>query len=306
MDSRCPTCKRPSAVGRLQNAVHLLPGSGRRDATVTESRGVQEFGSTDEPSASCPPKLLSDEQMKQFVVDGYLQLRVEELGEAFHTEFYNQICAGWDRDDPITTTRHCFPELPALTKVTTSPTLRGALTSILGPGYGQHPHRTMHTRPEGSTPQAYHKDGHHVPLRSHRPRWIICFYYPGDTTIDMGATGIMPGAVYSTVDRTDRKFDGLGDRLEDHNRSAPAALSGDRDPASRSKSRDQSAREMERLAIGELGASSATQLECKAGTVLVMSYNMFHRAGARLHGAKYRPMFKLQVCCSVSVAAVAT
>ena len=156
----------------------------------------------------------------------------------------------------------------------------------------------MHTRPEGSAPQGWHKDGHHVPLRSHRPRWIICFYYPGDTTIDMGATGIMPGAVYSTVDRTDRKFDNLGDRLEDHNRVAPAASSG---PTCPRKSRDQLAREAEQLAISELGASSATQLECKAGTVLVMSYNIFHRAGARLHGAKYRPMFKLQVRCLATV-----
>ena len=119
----------------------------------------------------------------------------------------------------------------------------------------------------------------------------------------MGATGIMPGAVYSTVDRTDRKFDGLGDRLEDHNRAEPAKSGGTSvaarkpsslggDPAS---TRDQTAREAEQLAIGELGACSATHIECKGGTVLCMSYNIFHRAGARLVGAKFRPMFKLQV-----------
>ena len=123
----------------------------------------------------------------------------------------------------------------------------------------------------------------------------------------MGATGIMPGAVYSTVDRTDRKFDNLGDRLEDHYRDAPALASSGapalktaaaaRELRSASLTRDQRTREAERLAVGELGASSATHIECRGGTVLVMSYNIFHRAGARLLGAKYRPMFKLQVRC---------
>ena len=117
----------------------------------------------------------------------------------------------------------------------------------------------------------------------------------------MGATGILPGAVYSTVDRTDRKFDDLGDRLEDHNRDAPAASSRAPAPArelrSASLTRDERTREAEQLAIDELGASSATHIECRGGTVLVMSYNIFHRAGARLLGAKYRPMFKLQVRC---------
>lgn len=166
-------CSNVSAVGRLRNAVHLLPVGGH-DTAAQPSAVV---GSDDDVQPA--PKMLSDEQMKQFVVDGYLALRIEELGDAFHSGFYDQICAGWDKEEPITSTRHCFPELPALAKVTTSATMRGALTSILGPGYGQHPHRTMHTRPEGSEAQAWHKDGHHVPLRSHHPRWIICFYYPG-------------------------------------------------------------------------------------------------------------------------------
>ena len=45
--------------------------------------------------------------------------------------------------------RFMFERLPELTQIINSPTLRGALTSILGPDYVQRPHRTMHVRELG-------------------------------------------------------------------------------------------------------------------------------------------------------------
>ena len=109
--------------------------------------------------AAPPPMLLSDEAMKQFAQDGYLALHVGELGQAFHDDMYRRICEGWDPDvtGEERNTRQVFPELPELSDVIGSPTLRGALTSLLGPAYGQHPHRTMHTRAAGSGDQAWHK-----------------------------------------------------------------------------------------------------------------------------------------------------
>ena len=45
----------------------------------------------------------------------------------------------------------------------------------------------MHTKPlnqtEVGSDQDWHKDGHHVPMRHHLPRWIICFYYPHATWV---------------------------------------------------------------------------------------------------------------------------
>ena len=36
--------------------------------------------------------------------------------------------------------------------------------------------------------QNWHKDGHHVPMRSHHPRWVIIFWYPHQVTEDMVST----------------------------------------------------------------------------------------------------------------------
>ena len=47
-------------------------------------------------------------------------------------------------------------ELPEITDIVRSPTLSGALHSILGPGYAMHPHRALHTaNPNGD--QQFHK-----------------------------------------------------------------------------------------------------------------------------------------------------
>ena len=97
-----------------------------------------------------------------------------------------------------------------------------ACRSILGEGYCQHPHRTMHNYGQANgyemegfgQDQSWHKDGHHVPMRSHHPRWVIIFYYPHAVTEDMGPTGILPGATYATVDHDDPAQDGLQDVLE--------------------------------------------------------------------------------------------
>jgi hypothetical protein len=49
--------------------------------------------------------------------------------------------------------------------------------------------------------QTFHKDGHHIPVRDHRPRWIMGLYYPGEVKLDMGPTCIVPQSQYFEVDR---------------------------------------------------------------------------------------------------------
>jgi hypothetical protein len=155
--------------------------------------------------------LLSDAQVKEFITEGFLALPITELGSDFHKNLYDKSKDAFARlaeeqRDP----RLAFGELPEMTKVIGSPTLTGALHSLLGADFVQHPHRSMHTKPLGSTsiggdqdwvrdgclPASLclfasgdkasvracvclqHKDGHHVPMRHHFARWIICFYYP--------------------------------------------------------------------------------------------------------------------------------
>jgi hypothetical protein len=170
-----------------------------------------------------PPKLLTDDQVKSYIQNGFLALPVTDFTPEWHTALW-QKCHDWvygDEVEPQEDSRLVFPNIPELGEVLNSTVMRGALSSILGPDYVQHPHRTMHNygqrNHEQLTPtgdQTWHKDGHHVPLRSHFPRWCMVFYYPCEVTEEMGPTGIIPGANYTTIDRQDRGQDFLEDLLE--------------------------------------------------------------------------------------------
>ena len=80
-----------------------------------------------------------------------------------------------------------------------SPTVNGALTSILGKDYlfggGGHMHVS------GKQDQSFHKDGTARGVRDHEPHSLIVMYYCTDTTVEMGATCVAPGTQYFSVDR---------------------------------------------------------------------------------------------------------
>jgi hypothetical protein len=139
-------------------------------------------------------KLLTAKQLKDFLVDGVLMLRVDELPPEWHRSFYHRAQALGSRQ------RH-WAQMPEITQICRAPTVRGALTSILGRDYMMHPHRALHT--SSTNDQAFHKDGNHVPVRDHYPRWVMAMYYPHDTTLAMGPTCVVPGSQYYEVDRLD-------------------------------------------------------------------------------------------------------
>ena len=58
-----------------------------------------------------------------------------------------------------------------------SPTVNGALCSVLGHDYALHAHRALH-RADRPEEQGFHKDGQegHGPHRHHRPRWAMIMY----------------------------------------------------------------------------------------------------------------------------------
>ena len=240
-------------------------------------------------ATAAEPELLGDEEVGAFVRDGFVlrelsshtsdsghpavphtphhsprpprtrTVKLDSLSSDFHASVAAK-CAAY-RDELETKAdshRSYFSQIPELEEVLAAPELVGGLQSLLGAGYVQHPHRTMHTR-QGPGPggdQDWHKvrclfasreacrdghlvrsylprlatksftsvsaaaqDGHHIPIRHHFPRWIICFYYPTDVTEDMGPTAVIPSSHYYTTDRNDSTGpDGPGpwadDRLE--------------------------------------------------------------------------------------------
>ncbi len=143
------------------------------------------------------PKLLSDADMQTFLVDCCLLLR-PTLPASYHDEVFRGIDAvigdGKAENNPG---NNFLPLIPDMGVVFEDPVIRGALLSVLGPGYMLHPHRFCHDNVPGSGPQAWHHDtywGYLRKVRSHRPWWVMVMYMPQDTPLERGPTGVLPGS----------------------------------------------------------------------------------------------------------------
>ena len=243
-------------------------------------------------SAGGAPKLLSDESVQSFIRDGFLLVPQPELPPSFHADVYERCKAYWTQPERPSG-REYFLAIPQLTEVLRTPSTVGALTSLLGPEYVQHPHRTMHTRAdEIGGDQDWHKDGHHVPIRHHFPRWIICFYFPMETTLGMGPTAVIPGSTYYTTDKQDATgAEVVGnwgdDRLERILQNPTTDLSGGNLDA-----RDARLQEAISKGLGE--SFEEKKLLVPAGTLADLHFDLFHRGTRRIPNHDIRTMFKLQ------------
>lgn len=137
------------------------------------------------------PRLLDDTGMRGFIASGYTVVQTS-LPAAFHARVYECLQQVFDTEG--NPGNNLLPRLPALQKVFDDSAVHGALLSILGPGYYLHPHRHCHFNPPGSQGQRLHKDS--WTRRHHRTRWAMAFYYPQDTPVELGPTGVVPGSQY--------------------------------------------------------------------------------------------------------------
>ena len=249
--------------------------------------------------------LLNDEAMQRFIVEGYLTLNSDQPRE-YHDRIYSEL-------EPLEETgpmghNNLLPCVPDLRTMLNEPRVVGALTSILGPGYYLHFHRHDHVNyPDGAQP--LHKDGdnhsHHAVddlRRYHKTRYAMLLYYPQDTPLEMGPTGIVPRSQYVTRRAVD-KLKKLGDRhkseiLQEIRESMDAQ-------AFHGTNRFQRYAEMEEEfivrcpeLIEEIEQASAPWEEAKiplvgdAGTVTIVHFDLVHgRYAANLVG-KQRHMVK--------------
>ena len=142
---------------------------------------------------------LDDRAMRHFIREGYVTLR-SALPSAFHERMHaalDTLEEGGPRGH-----NNLLPCVPELARLLEEPMVRGALASILGPGYHLHFHRHDHFQFPGAA-QPLHKDGdnhsHHAVdglRRMHRTRFAMLFYYPQDTPLEKGPTGIVPRSHY--------------------------------------------------------------------------------------------------------------
>ena len=147
------------------------------------------------------PLLLSAEQVRQFIVDGYLVLQ-PSLPANLHRAVYRRLAEAIPgTDNPG---NNILPLVPEMRHVLEAPEVRGALLSLLGPGYIEHPHRFCHIEAQQSSSGLdypaklaanCHQDAY-TPLgrpRHHHVRYLRLMYYPQDTPQELGPTHVIPG-----------------------------------------------------------------------------------------------------------------
>jgi HEAT repeat protein len=133
--------------------------------------------------------------MQRFIRDGYITVRAD-FSSPVHQDIYQRLEEVLAQEP--NPGNNILPRVPQIQKVFDHPAVRGALASILGPGYLMNPHRYCHLNLPGTPGQHWHKDNYVYDeiIRHPRPRWVLAFYYPQDVTADMGPTGILPGRQY--------------------------------------------------------------------------------------------------------------
>ena len=156
--------------------------------------------------------LLSDAAIRQFIVDGYVQVQTD-LPETVHRTIFDKTDAIFSKirspevEWAYNPLNNVLPVVPELQQIMDAPQVRGALTSLLGRNYVMLPHRHCHpnfSRPEASVADGrklvmgIHKDGHAGGQKPrHRvPRWAILFYYPQECPDAQGPTAIVPRSHY--------------------------------------------------------------------------------------------------------------
>jgi hypothetical protein len=87
------------------------------------------------------PVLLTDTEMQQYLVDGFLILQ-PTVPEGTHELIDEKFT--WLVENETNPGNNILPRLPELNLVLESPEVRGAITSLMGPDYLIHPHRYWH------------------------------------------------------------------------------------------------------------------------------------------------------------------
>jgi hypothetical protein len=137
-------------------------------------------------------KLLTDLEVQQFIVTGCTIIHADYPAE-FHVGILDKIETVFKEEGNLG--NNILPRIPEIGQVFAHPNVRGALTSLLGEGYIMNPHRHCHLNPAGSKGQNWHKDCYVYDHNLRHPRfdWVLAFYYPQDTTGEMGPSAVLPG-----------------------------------------------------------------------------------------------------------------
>ncbi|MDQ8738298.1 HEAT repeat domain-containing protein [Paenibacillus sp. LHD-38] len=137
------------------------------------------------------PLLLTDEQMRKFITEGFLILKTD-FPESFHQSLTAELKKVYDEEG--NPGNNLLPRIREIQQVFDSPVIQGALTSVLGPNYMLHAHRHGHYNAQ-PVAGGWHKDSYwgYSRMRNHHPWWAMIMYFPQNTPMELGPTGVMPG-----------------------------------------------------------------------------------------------------------------
>ncbi len=163
------------------------------------------------------PKFLNDEQMRQYVADGYVVFKPDVPNEV-HATVRKKL--QFMVDEEFNYGNNVLPRVPEMDRILNSPEVRGALISVLGPGYIEHPHRFCHYIGPDAEQKSIEKNCHqdsYTPLgrpRQHYSRFARIMYYPQDSPVEIGPTHAIAGTQYHK-------------RLTDEDRKNTIPIAGD-------------------------------------------------------------------------------
>ena len=166
--------------------------------------------------------LLGDEQVRRYVADGFLAFDTG-LDSAFHDAVADELSISMNEGSALLGD-NLLPRIPMLADLLDSPTVDGAMTSLLGEHYAWAPHRFPHNSeplpaadrsddfdpflnnarmgPGSISGSGWHQDGHSKAGRSrwHTFRAANLFYFPQDTPLAKGPTRLLAGShLYANI-----------------------------------------------------------------------------------------------------------
>lgn len=144
------------------------------------------------------PILMTDKEIQSYIVNGYTTIETGPT-PSFHEKIHQKIKTLYATEG--NPGNEILSKVSDLNIILEDPYVTGSLCSLLGPDYLIHPHRHCHQNLSGSEGQNMHQDSYEDDrnVRHHRTRWAMAFYYPQDTTFDMGPTSILPASQYYTT-----------------------------------------------------------------------------------------------------------
>ena len=239
------------------------------------------------PRPAPAPIPLGNEQLQRYLHDGFVALQPPDMDAECHAALFEAACQVHNEARAVGGHVHLQvigdnlrARIPILERLLDSPTVRGALASVLGEDYLLHPHHFVH---EATTnDQSFHQDGNlpwndRAHYRTHRPNWAMLFYYPQAVTLASGPTEVLAGTQYWTTDF--EKPDGTWHRGDAVDKTLPPKELASDDLAARDR-RIQAVAD----SLGIVGLRRH-KIELPAGSVVLAHYDLMHR------GSRVAPAF---------------